>query len=55
MSINEDCLLKFLLNPDELIINTEILKTSNKIFEQDFIINNVFNKINTRVFKNKEV
>ena len=55
MSINEDCLLRFLLNPDELLINTEILKTSNKIFEKEFIIKNVSNKINTRAFKNKEV
>ena len=34
MSLNEDCLLKFLLNPDELLITTEILKLSNKNFEK---------------------
>jgi hypothetical protein len=55
MSLNEDCLLKFLLNPDELITATEILKYSNKLFEKDFIKNNVSNKINTISFKQKEV
>lgn len=55
MSINEDCLLRFLLNPDELFINTEILTANNKIFEKEFIIKNISNKIKTRVFKNKEV
>lgn len=55
MSLNEDCLLKFLLNPDELLVTTEILKLSNKNFEKDFIINNVSNKINTVSFKTNEV
>ena len=47
MSLNEDCLLRFLLNPDELAITTEILKTGNKEFERNFIINNFSTKINT--------
>lgn len=55
MSLNEDCLLKFLLNPDDLLITTEILKLNNKTFEKDFIINNVSNKINTVSFKINEV
>lgn len=55
MSLNEDCLLRFLLNPDELLINTEILKSYNSSMENDFVINNVSNKINTMVSKNKEV
>lgn len=55
MSLNEDCLLKFLLNPDELRTTTEILKAFNNSFEKEFIINNVSNKINTISIKNNEV
>lgn len=58
MSLNEDCLLRFLLNPDELTITTEILKTGNKEFEKNFIINNFSTKINTmssKILKNNEV
>lgn len=58
MSLNEDCLLRFLLNPDELAITTEILKTGNKEFEKNFIINNFSTKINTmssKILKNNEV
>lgn len=55
MSLNEDCLLKFLLNPDELRTTTEILKSFNSSFEKDFINNNVSNKIKNISIKNNEV
>lgn len=55
MSLNEDCLLRFLLNPDELRTTTEILMKFNNSFEKEFIINNVSNKINTVSFKTNEV
>lgn len=58
MSLNEDCLLRFLSNPEELSILTEILKSDNEIFEKNFIINNFSNKINNisvKALKNNEV
>jgi len=45
MSLNEDCLLKYLLKPDELAYTTEILKLNNKIMEREFIKNKISAKI----------
>lgn len=55
MSLNEYCLLKFLLNPSELSFNTEILKKSNANFEKEFVNKNVSNKIDIVSFKLNEV
>ena len=58
MSLNEDCLLRFLSNPEELSVLTEILKSDNENFEKNFIINNFSNKINSifgKALKNNEV
>lgn len=41
MNINEECLLGYLKNPDELSYNTEILKIYNKILEQKFVFKNI--------------
>lgn len=41
MNINEECLLGYLKNPDELSNNTEILKIYNKILEQKFVFKNI--------------
>ncbi|MCD8377680.1 MAG: hypothetical protein LUB59_02700 [Candidatus Gastranaerophilales bacterium] len=53
MSLNEDCLLNYLLKPDELAYTTEILKLNNKILEKEFIIKPVFNKIDVSMSVNK--
>lgn len=41
MNLNEDCLLGYLKNPDELSYNTEILKIHNNILEQKFVLKNI--------------
>lgn len=41
MNLNEECLLGYLKNPDELSYNTEILKINNKILEQKFVFRNI--------------
>jgi hypothetical protein len=50
MSLNEDCLINYLKKPDELAYTTEILKLNNKIMEKEFIINQVFNKIDLSAY-----
>ncbi|MCR5265752.1 MAG: hypothetical protein K6E29_04065 [Cyanobacteria bacterium RUI128] len=47
MSLHEDCLINYLLKPDELAYTTEILKLNNKLLEREFIRNNFFGKIKT--------
>lgn len=37
MNINEECLLKFLQNPDELSYTTDVLKINNHILEYGLI------------------
>lgn len=40
MNLHEQCLLRYLKNPDELSYSTEILKLNNFILEKRFIIKN---------------
>lgn len=51
MSLHEDCLINYLLKPDELAYTTEILKLNNKLLEREFIKNNISGKINTQTIK----
>jgi hypothetical protein len=39
MNLHEQCLLKYLQNPDELTYSTEALIQNNLILEEQFIIN----------------
>lgn len=41
MNLHEQCLLKYLQNPDELSYSTEILKLNNYILEKHFILKNL--------------
>lgn len=41
MNLHEQCLLRYLMYPDELSYNTEILKLNNKILEQKFVVKNI--------------
>ena len=38
MNLHEQCLLRYLKNPDELSYSTEILKLNNFILEKRFIV-----------------
>ena len=38
MNLHEQCLLRYLQNPDELAYSTEILKLNNFILEKHFIL-----------------
>lgn len=40
MNLHEQCLLRYLSNPDELSYSTEILKLNNFILEKQFIMKN---------------
>ena len=51
MSLHEDCLINYLLKPDELAYTTEILKLNNKLLEREFIKNNISAKINIQTIK----
>lgn len=41
MNLHEQCLLRYLKHPDELLYATEILKLNNKILEQKFVVKNI--------------
>ncbi len=41
MNLHEKCLLRYLTHPDELSYTTEILKLTNKILEQRFVVKNI--------------
>lgn len=41
MNLHEQCLLRYLQNPDELAYSTEILKLNNYILEKHFILKNL--------------
>lgn len=41
MNLHEQCLLRYLKNPDELSYTTEILKLNNKILEEKFVLKNI--------------
>lgn len=40
MNLHEECLLKYLQNPDELTYYTDILKLNNFILEKQFLLKN---------------
>lgn len=40
MNLHEQCLLRYLQNPEELSYSTEILKINNFILEKQFILKN---------------
>ncbi len=40
MNLHEQCLLRYLKNPDELSYSTEILKFNNFILEKRFLVKN---------------
>ena len=40
MNLHEQCLLRYLQNPDELSYSTDILKLNNFILEKQFIMKN---------------
>lgn len=44
MNLHEECLLKYLKNPDELSYSTDILKLNNQILEQHFLLENMLAK-----------
>lgn len=41
MNLHEECLLKYLKNPDGLSYTTEILKLNNFILEKKYILKNM--------------
>ncbi len=43
MNLHEECLLKYLINPDELTYSTEVLKLNNFILEKKIILKNFCN------------
>jgi len=44
MNLNEECLLNYLKKPDELSYHSDILKLSNQIMEQRFLLENFLSK-----------
>ena len=44
MNLHEECLLKYLLNPSNLLHTTELLKLNNSIIEKSINKNNYANK-----------
>ncbi len=44
MNLHEECLLKYLKNPDSLAFSTEILKSNNDILEKQFVLKNIIAK-----------
>ena len=44
MNLHEQCLLRYLQNPDELTYSTQILKLNNDILEKQFILRNIVAK-----------
>jgi hypothetical protein len=40
MNLHEQCLLRYLKNPDELFYSTEVLKLNNFILEKRFLMKN---------------
>lgn len=47
MNLHEQCLLRYLKNPDELSYATEILKINNKILQEKFIARNILANISS--------
>ena len=55
MNLHEQCLLRYLQNPDELSYSTDILKLNNFILEKHFILNNFVAKLSTLSYTDSEV
>ena len=47
MNLHEQCLLRYLQNPDELSYSTEILKLNNFILEKQFLLKHFVAKSST--------
>lgn len=41
MNLHEECLLRYLQNPDELDYSTEVLKLNNLILEKQFLLKHI--------------
>ena len=54
MSLNEECLLNYLLKSFEFVYTIEILKLNNKILEKEFVMTQVFNKIDLSSYINNK-
>lgn len=44
MNLHEQCLLRYLKNPDELAYSTDVLKLNNFILEKHFVMKNFIAK-----------
>ena len=53
MNLHEQCLLRYLKNPDELTYSTEILKLNNFILEKQFLVKNFVAKSSQIQYTNK--
>lgn len=53
MNLHEECLLKYLQNPDELSYSTDVLKLNNQILEQHFLLENILTKNLNLIYNNK--
>lgn len=53
MNQNEECLLKYLQNPDGLTYSTDVLKLNNQILEQHFLLENILTKNFSLGYNNK--
>ena len=47
MNLHEQCLLRYLQNPDELTYSTEIVKLNNFILEKQYVLKNFVAKSST--------
>ena len=52
MNLHEQCLLRYLKNPDELSCTTEILKLNNFILENRFLVKNFVAKSSSIHYNN---
>ena len=50
MNLREECLLRYLQNPEELTYSTEVLKLNNFILEKQFILKNIYNNMYMKDF-----
>lgn len=50
MNLHEECLLRYLQNPEELTYSTEVLKLNNFILEKQFILKNIYNNMYMKDF-----
>ncbi len=54
MNLHEQCLLRYLQNPEELSYSTEILKVNNFILEKQFILKNISNNDFVKTLSNPQ-